>query len=140
MIALTNDPIRVDELLRHVRSPLAGAEVLFLGTTRQFTQGRQTAALHYECYEDMARRALRELKEEACRRWSLVACAVVHRLGTLPPGEISVAVAVSSAHRREAFAAAQWLIDRLKETAPIWKQEQWADGSSAWVHPGMPPT
>ncbi len=68
-------------------------------------------------------------------QWPLVGCALVHRLGEVGLGEASVAVAVSSPHRRDAFAAAEWLMDRLKQEVPIWKQEHWADGSSEWVHP-----
>jgi molybdopterin synthase catalytic subunit len=66
-----------------------------------------------------------------------VGCAIVHRLGRVEVGEASVAVAVSAAHRQPAFEAGQWLIDSLKESAPIWKRELWADGTSEWVHPGV---
>ena len=72
-------------------------------------------------------------------QWPLVQCAMVHRIGPVGLGEASVAIAVSAAHRREAFEAGQWLIDTLKETVPIWKKENWADGSSEWVHP-LPPS
>ncbi len=85
----------------------------------------------------MARAKLHELEAEARRRWSLVECALVHRLGRLRPGETSVAIAVSSAHRQDALEAGKWLIDTLKEVVPIWKQENGADGSSQWVHPGV---
>ena len=111
--------------------------MLFLGTARQFTDGRQTSSLHYECYGKMAEKKLIELEAEARRRWSLVDSAVVHRLGTVAIGEASVAIAVSSAHRQAAFEAAKWLIDRIKEVVPIWKRENWADGGSQWVHPGI---
>jgi len=137
MIDLVNDTISLEALLAQVQSPEAGAVVLFVGTTRQFTASRQTAALYYECYEDMARVKLAELEGEARHRWPLSGCAIVHRLGTLRPGEASVAVAVSSPHRQDAFAAGKWLIDSLKEVVPIWKREMWANGTSQWVHPGM---
>jgi molybdopterin synthase catalytic subunit len=123
--------------LRQVASPDAGAVVLFLGTTREHTGGRRTESLDYECYADMARDKLAELEAEARRRWQLLGCAVVHRVGHLPIGEASVAVAVSTAHRQAAFAAGQWLIDTLKQVVPIWKKENWADGQSQWVHPGL---
>src|SRR5262245_61071973 len=128
MIALTADPINVADVLEHVQRPEAGAVVLFLGTTRQFTAGRETVELAYEAYRDMAETELTRLAAEARQRWSLAACAVVHRVGVVPVGQPSVAVAVSSAHRDAAFEAGRWLIDTLKETAPIWKQERWADG------------
>jgi len=139
MIELTTKPIDSQELLRRVHSTRAGAVVLFLGTTREFTGERRTASLDYECYADMAHQKLAELEQQARQRWPLIACAVVHRLGHLELGEASVAIAVSSAHRHDAFAAGQWLIDTLKEVVPIWKKENWADGSTAWVHPGMEP-
>lgn len=138
MISLTNEPIDSAALLTQVTSPEAGAVVLFLGTVRKHTHGRETLALDYDCYPEMARRKLEELEQEARRRWTLVDCAIVHRLGRLELAEASVAVAVSSAHRRVAFEAGQWLIDTLKESVPIWKRENWADGSTEWVHPGIP--
>jgi molybdopterin synthase catalytic subunit len=137
MVSLTHDPIDTAALLSHVSSPRAGAVVLFLGTTRELTAGRRTASLDYECYPEMAQKKLAELETEARRRWPLVECAMVHRLGRLELGEASVAIAVSSPHRRAAFEAGQWLIDTIKEVVPIWKQENWADGSSEWVHPGV---
>ena len=136
MIELTHQPIDVPAVLRAVESPVAGAVVLFLGTTRGLTAGRRTAALDYECYPEMAHKKLAELAAEAARRWPLVACTMVHRLGRLEVGETSVAVAVSAAHRQAAFEAGQWLIDAIKEAVPIWKRELWADGTSQWVHPG----
>ena len=137
MIELTYQPIDPTAVIDRVSSPLAGAVVLFLGTTREWTGPRQTASLDYECYPEMARAKLAELEAEARRRWPLVECVVVHRLGHLELGEASVAVAVSSAHRQAAFEAGQWLIDTLKQVAPIWKKENWADGTVEWVHPGL---
>jgi molybdopterin synthase catalytic subunit len=137
MVALTNEPIDVLTVLNRVQSPLAGAVILFLGTTRELTGDRRTQSLDYECYPEMAAQKLAELETEARRRWTLVECAVVHRLGHLEIGEASVAVAVSSAHRQVAFEAGQWLIDTLKQSLPIWKKENWADGTAEWVHPGL---
>lgn len=136
MIQLTYDPIDTQQVLAQVTSARAGAVVLFLGTTREFTGGRRTLWLDYECYPDMAREQLTLLEQQAVERWSLEGCAIVHRLGRVDLAEVSVAVAVSSAHRGVAFEAGQWLIDRLKEVVPIWKQEHWADGTTQWVHPG----
>lgn len=137
MVALTDEPIDSQAILEQVQSPRAGAVVLFLGTTRELTAGRRTQSLDYECYPEMAAKKLAELESEARRRWELVECVIVHRLGHLEIGEASVAVAVSSAHRRAAFEAGQWLIDTLKQTVPIWKKENWADGTTDWVHPGV---
>ena len=136
MIALTDKPIDPTALLAQASSNAAGAVVLFLGTTREITAGRRTESLNYECYPEMAERKLAELEDEARRRWPLTGCAIVHRLGHLELGEASIAIAVSSPHRQQAFEAGKWLIDTSKEVVPIWKQENWADGTSEWVHPG----
>jgi molybdopterin synthase catalytic subunit len=137
MIQLIDHAIDTNALVDSARHPAAGAIVLFLGTTRELTGGRQTVALDYETYHEMAERRLAELETEARRRWHLIECIVVHRLGRVPPTEVSVAVVVSTPHRADAFAAGQWLIDSLKRDVPIWKREQWADGSREWVHPGF---
>ena len=137
MIEITNDPIDPQQLLVQVRSRRAGAVVLFLGVTREFTGERQTAWLDYECYPEMAAKKLAEFEAEARSRWPILECSIVHRLGRLEIEDASVAVAVSSPHRKAAFEAGQWLIDTLKESAPIWKKENWSDGGSEWVHPGV---
>ena len=140
MIELTEQPIDTQQVLRRVSSTQAGAVVLFLGTTREFTRGRQTLSLNYECYAGMAEKKLAELEARAHQRWPLVATAIVHRIGHLGLGEASVAIGVSSAHRQDAFEAGKWLIDTLKEVVPIWKQENWADGTTEWVHPDVQPS
>lgn len=137
MIELTHNPIDIALLTESVRSKGAGAVVLFLGTVRDMTLGRETVALDYEAFPDMARSKLAELLAEARGKWPIVGAAIVHRLGRLEPGDVSVAVAVSTPHRQQAFEAGKFLIDRLKETVPIWKKENWADGSTEWVHPGV---
>jgi molybdopterin synthase catalytic subunit len=137
MIDIINHKIDTEGVLAQVASPLAGAVVLFLGTTRELTGTRRTESLDYECYPEMARAKLAELEAQARERWPLVAVAIVHRVGHLEIGEASVAVAVSSAHRQAAFEAGRWLIDTLKEVVPIWKRENWSDGESQWVHPGL---
>lgn len=137
MIQLSHSPIDTNAVVQTVSSPAAGAVVLFLGTARETTGQRRTSSLEYECYPEMAHAKLAELEQDARTRWPLVDCAIVHRLGHVSIGETSVAIAVSSAHREPAFQAAQWLIDRIKEFVPIWKKENWADGTSQWVHPGL---
>jgi len=137
MISLTHSPIDSSIILAQVASNDAGAVVLFLGTTREFTKGRQTASLDYECYPQMAEAKLAELEAQAREIWPLVHVSIVHRLGRLGLGEASIAIAVSSSHRQAAFEAGKWLIDTIKEDVPIWKQENWADGTSEWVHPGI---
>ena len=97
-------------------------------------------SLTYEAYPEMARKKLAELEEEARWRWPIIELAMVHRVGHLDLGEVSVVVAVSCPHRLDAFEACRWLIDTLKEVVPIWKKETWADGSEEWVHPGLGPS
>jgi len=135
MIRLTEEPIDVAFVLREAQSPDAGAVLLFLGTVRRTTDDKQTEWLQYECYPEMAHSKLAEMESEAHSKWPLQQCVIVHRLGRLSVGQTSVAIAVSSAHRREAFEAGQWLIDRIKQVVPIWKEENYTDGTGDWVHP-----
>lgn len=137
MIEITEQPIDAQRVLSHVAARDAGAVVLFLGTTREHTEGKKTASLDYEAYGDMALAKLRELQNAAVQQWPITRSAIVHRVGHLKPGEPSVAVAISTPHRAEAFEAARWLIDTVKQEVPIWKRENWADGTSDWVHPGV---
>lgn len=136
MITLTHDPIDYHALTESVRSAHSGAVVLFLGTVRELTAGRRTVALDYEGYPQMAEVKLAELEASARSRWPIDRVGIVHRLGHLELGEISVAVAVSCPHRQQAFEAGKFLIDELKVSVPIWKKENWDDGSTEWVHPG----
>ncbi len=137
MIEITALPLDHAAITERVRSPLAGAVCMFLGTVRELTGGRQTRLLTYEAYPEMAERKLAELEAEARRRWPISELALVHRIGDLDLGEVSVVVAVSCPHRQQAFDACRWLIDTLKEVVPIWKKELWADGTAEWVHPGL---
>jgi len=127
-------PIDVARLLAAVGDPATGATVLFLGTTRNQNAGRRVTRLEYEAYDRMARREMRELAREARRRWPVRRVAMVHRIGVVPVGEASVAIAVSAGHRAEAFTACHWLIDRLKEIVPIWKKEHFR-GGTVWIGP-----
>ncbi len=137
MIELTRGIIDPGQVLHFVQSPDAGASVLFVGTTRRMTNARETVRLEYDAYGEMARVKLQELEATARQRWQLTGVAIVHRLGEVMVGEVSVAIAVSSPHRAAAFEAGQWLIDTIKQVVPIWKKETWSDGSCEWVHPGV---
>jgi molybdopterin synthase catalytic subunit len=139
MIEITETPIDHAALTEQVRSSRAGAVVTFLGTVREMTGDRRTTSLDYEAYPEMARARLADLESEARRRWPVIEAAIVHRVGHLGLGEVSVAVAVSCPHRKQAFEACRWIIDTLKEVVPIWKRELWADGTDEWVHPGLNP-
>ncbi len=139
MIELTTEPIDYHRLTESVRDHAAGAVTLFLGTVREFTRGVQTSWLEYEAYPDMARASMAELEAEAAEKFTVTKIAISHRTGPMALGEISVAIAVSSPHRDQAFEAGRWLIDTLKERVPIWKKEHFADGREEWQHPGMIP-
>jgi molybdopterin synthase catalytic subunit len=125
---------------RAVRDPGAGAVVTFVGTTRNENAGRRVHRLEYEAFASMATKEMRRLAAEAVRRWKLRKVAMAHRIGVVPVGEASVAIAVSAGHRGEAFEACRWLIDRLKEIVPIWKKEHYR-GGEIWIgaQQGGPP-
>ena len=137
MIQLTHDPIDTHQLTESVRDTAAGAIVLFLGTVRELTDGRRTLALDYEAYPEMATAKIEEIVQAARQKWPVTAYGIIHRLGHLELGDVSVAVAVSCPHRVEAFEAGRYLIDTLKEIVPIWKKENFDDGTTEWVHPGL---
>jgi molybdopterin synthase catalytic subunit len=136
MIKLTHEPIDYRALTEEVRQASCGAVVTFLGTVRDLTGEQVTVALDYEAYGPMAEKKMAEIEADTRARWPLGEIAMIHRLGRLEVGEISVAVAVSCPHRAQAFEACRHTIDRLKELVPIWKKENWADGKSEWIHPG----
>jgi molybdopterin synthase catalytic subunit len=135
MICLTREPIDFHALTEKVRRPRCGAVVTFLGTVRDLTGEDVTVALDYEAYAEMAEVKLAEIEVETRRQWHVGEIALVHRLGHLEVGEVSVAVAVSCPHRAQAFDACRFAIDRIKDLVPIWKKEHWADGRTEWVHP-----
>ncbi|MCZ2342579.1 MAG: molybdenum cofactor biosynthesis protein MoaE [Bacteroidales bacterium] len=138
MVTLTPHPIDFTAVTESVRSPHCGAVCLFLGTVRDRTGEDVTVFLDYETYAPMAEKQLTAIEAEARSRWPIGELAIVHRIGRLAVGEISVAVAVSSPHRTDAFAACRFAIDATKEMVPIWKKDIPPDGASTWVHPGSP--
>ncbi|MBI3408683.1 MAG: molybdenum cofactor biosynthesis protein MoaE [Planctomycetes bacterium] len=139
MVRLTRDVIDYQNLTEQVRRNDCGAVVTFLGTVRDLTDGRTTVALDYEAYPGMAEKKMAEIEADTRRQWPVGDMVLEHRLGRLEVGEISVAAAVSCPHRAQAFEACRYAIDRLKELVPIWKKENWADGTTEWVHPDNHP-
>jgi molybdopterin synthase catalytic subunit len=135
VVRLTRAPIDYHALTESVRRDGCGAVVTFLGTVRDVTGDEVTVALDYEAYGPMAEKKMAEIEADIRQRWPIGDMALVHRLGHLKVGDISVAVAVSCPHRGQAFDACRHAIDRLKELVPIWKKENWADGQTEWVHP-----
>lgn len=119
-----------------IQTSAAGAIASFAGVVRPTSkQGRDVTDLFYEAYEPMAVAKLEQCLSEAAERWSILDAAVVHRLGALGLGDVAVSIAVASKHRKEAFAACAYVIDRIKEIVPIWKKETGPDGSE-WVSEG----
>lgn len=141
-------PLSVDDVIAVVKHPAAGAVVVMMGMVRDHTlrpampgsDGEHAAVsttvnverLEYEAYAAMAEKVMGQIVDEAAARWPGVRAAVDHRTGALAIGDLAVVVAVSSPHRKEAFAACAYIIDRLKEDAPIWKREHGDDGTT-WV-------
>lgn len=135
MIEITQDPIPIAKLLELSLDESCGATVAFVGTTRRWTDGRETAYLEYQAYTEMALAKMEELSREAHARWPIEKLCLVHRIGIVEIKEPSVAVVVSTPHRAEAFEAGRWLIDELKKRVPIWKKEWFAAQAPQWVHP-----
>jgi molybdopterin synthase catalytic subunit len=135
LVELVETPIELGSLYDAVRSKACGAIAMFVGTSREVHEGRPVLQLDYEAYEPMARQELRKLVDELRQLYpAAVGVAVVHRLGNVPLAEASVAVAVSTPHREEAFTACRWAIDTLKIRVPIWKRESYSDGQEPrWV-------
>jgi molybdopterin synthase catalytic subunit len=131
---VTEQPLSPLSLVQHVRKDEAGAVVLFFGVVRDHNLGRKVECLEYDAYPEMAEKVMREIAREMCNEWQVTDIAIQHRTGRLAIGEASLLVAVSSPHRRAAFEAASALVDRFKETVPVWKKEvfdvgeEWLEG------------
>jgi len=141
-VKIVTKKIDLEELQRAVADPRSGATATFAGTTRIENAGRRVMRLEYEAYEPMALGEMRKIARAAGERFAIVRIAITHRIGRVDIGETSVAIAVSAAHRGEAFDACRFAIDRIKEIVPIWKKEYF-EGGELWVgcqtsHPPHP--
>ena len=133
LFRIVEEPLSPDAIAGAVGKPAAGGIVIFSGVVRNEKDGRPVKYLEYEAHAPMAEAKLREIGAEVRRRWpSVKAVAILHRIGRLEIGESSVLIAVSAAHRREAFEACHYAIDTLKQTVPVWKKEHFEDGE-VWV-------
>lgn len=132
MIKITQEPINIEEVTASVADDGAGATVLFLGTVRDHGDNGPVSEMYYEAYTEMAEEAIKKIEQEATKRWNLKKFTAIHRVGTQKVGEVSVAIAASSEHRKEAFEACKYAIDTLKKSVPIWKKEISAS-SARWV-------
>ncbi|MBJ6763219.1 molybdopterin converting factor subunit 1 [Myxococcaceae bacterium JPH2] len=125
-------PLRLEEVVDAVAGESAGGLVTFSGAVRNQTRGRRVLRLEYEAYAPMAEQKLAEIGDEVAVRWPGTRLAIVHRVGTLVPGELAVVIAAAAAHRAEAFRGCEHAIERLKQDVPIWKKEFFEDGE-VWV-------
>jgi molybdopterin synthase catalytic subunit len=135
---VTEDPIDPARMLGGALTPADGAALLFWGVVRQENDGRAVSQLEYSAYGPMAQREMLRIADEARERFGTGAIHVVHRVGRLEIGEASVAIAVASPHRAEAYEASRYVIEQLKQRVPVWKREGYVDGQTEWV-PGFTP-
>lgn len=133
------EAILPERVLSEVGSDQDGAVLLFLGVVRNHADGRAVRGMHYDAYQSMASAVLREIAGEAAERLGTDRLSVVHRIGDLGIGEVSVAIAVSSPHRAEAYDASRYVIEEIKKRLPVWKKEHYSDGKATWVEGTVPP-
>lgn len=132
IIEITREPIDIANLRLRLLTGESGAVVIFDGVTRNNTKGRRTLYLEYEGYTDMALKTMTQIASEVHEKWPINRVGIIHRLGRIEISESSVVIVVTSAHRRAAFEACHYAIDRLKKIVPIWKKEYFEDGA-VWV-------
>jgi len=130
---ITDEVIRPDEHFVGDFDPTCGGVVAFLGVVRSPSQGRDVVGIFYECYREMAQREIGLVIETVSKEYPVESIKVVHRIGEVAVGEVSLLVAVSAAHRREAFEATERVIDEIKDRVPIWKKERYADAAAKWL-------
>jgi len=132
MFRVTRNALNLQELVDYVTDAEAGAIATFIGTTRNHNEGRRVIALDYEAYPEMAEKELEGLGEEAQKKWNIQRMAIVHRIGPVQITEPSVIIAVSAAHRADAFEACRFAIEEIKKSVPIWKKEVF-EGGEVWI-------
>ncbi len=132
MIRIVEGPIDRNAVIEGASSSKAGAMVTFDGVVRNHARGKKVTHLYYEAYPEMAEKEMKKIRQETLERWSLEGMAMAHRTGRLEIGDSSVFIAISAAHRAEAFEACRFAIDSLKTTVPIWKKEHYEDGE-IWI-------
>ena len=136
MFALTRERIELNWAADRCRDAHAGALVTFEGVVRDHNDGRPVEWLAYECYDDLALAEGARIVGEECARYDITRAACVHRVGNLSIGDTAVLACASAAHRAEAFAACQYIIDTVKQHVPIWKKEHYTGGESGWIETG----
>ena len=132
LFEIVHEPIQIETIVNKVKRSEAGAITIFLGTVREWTNGKKTVYLEYQAYVPMAEKMLRKIGEEIEKRWPGTKIAITHRIGQLNISDIAVVIAVSSPHRKAAYEANEYAMERIKEVVPIWKKEHGEDGET-WV-------
>jgi molybdopterin synthase catalytic subunit len=132
LFEVVNQPIVVGEIIKKVSRRDAGAITTFIGTVREFTKGKKTLSLEYQAYVPMAVKMLSQIGDEIQEKWPDALTAITHRIGKLDITEVAVVIAVSSPHRKAAYEANEYAIERIKQIVPIWKKEFWEDGTK-WI-------
>jgi molybdopterin synthase catalytic subunit len=135
MTYLTRSPLRIDALLAEAASPTHGGTCVFLGTVRSGPEEGGVTAIEYSAYEEMVEAEFGRLLADAGERWPEARIAVRHRLGTIPVGEASIAIAAAAPHRAQAFEVCRFVIEEVKRRIPVWKKELRLDGREIWVEP-----
>ncbi|OGF53630.1 MAG: molybdopterin converting factor [Candidatus Fraserbacteria bacterium RBG_16_55_9] len=130
---MTEHSLDLNQLLQETEDPGSGGLAIFCGTVRNENEGKPVRAITYEAHGHLAERVLREIEEEVLARFDVRRCRIQHRIGMLQLGESSVIVVVRAAHRAEAFEAARYAIDELKQRTPIWKEEHYETGESRFL-------
>lgn len=130
---LVTAEISVDQALREAADPSAGAVVMFSGTVRNHNEGRMVQSIAYTAYAPLAEKVLADIEREVYAKFDIIKCVVLHRVGQLEIGDSSVLIVVSSVHRPEAFAGGRYAIEEVKHRVPVWKLEEYTDGTHCYV-------
>ena len=136
---ITTDVVSADTVISLVQADAHGAALVFLGIVRDHNEGQAVRGVHYEAYAEMAEHTLTDILEEALERVRPAKIAAVHRVGELAIGDVSIAIAVSTPHRAEAFDACRYVIEEVKKRLAVWKQERYVSGDSEWLDGAIPP-
>ena len=134
-IKYQTEPIDVNSIVENIGSDADGAEVIFIGTVRNNSNGKEVLYLEYEIYNEMAEKELEKIAVETFTNWKISRCEVVHRYGKVEIGETSIVIAVASGHRDESYKASRYIIEEIKKRVPVWKKEFYSDGSN-WITRG----
>ena len=132
MCTIIRNEIDIEELRLRAQHKQAGAVLIFCGDIRNHSQKQEVSFLEYEAHESMALKQIKNIVKEAKKKWQLHKVEVIHRLGKLAIKDCSIAIAVATSHRAEAYEASKYIIDTIKQTVPIWKKEFFVNGDSKW--------